>query len=252
MTSSDSNDRLLFDHHTIRGIIGGIALLLPWIARMCAAEKLPSISWSYHTASRDIFVGCLFVIGAFLISYKGHQPKLEENEVGGFWRWATRFWKGAIRFRIWERKHEEDLIAWLGGVAAIVTALCPTTSCTGDNCPPDTLSTIHSISAIILFSTIVYFCLVAFRQRASAKIEKSGKAGRGPKARRKKIYSFCGWGIVVIMLCLVVGRFTEFEPIKNPTYWAELAALELFGFAWLVASQYLPFVTDETDRQKLF
>lgn len=252
MRSSESNNPFLFDHHTIRAIIGLIAMLLPWIVRWRAALSLDSISWAYHTDARDIFVGCLFVMGAFLISYKGHQVILEEHEVSRFWKWLARFWRGAIRFRIWERKHEEDLVGWLGGICAIIAALFPTAFCTGRACPFDPIGLIHNLSAVILFLTTAYFCLVAFRLRVNEKMQQSEEAMQGPQRLRKCIYAFCGWGIIGILVVLMVAGFTDFDAIADLTYWAELVALELFGFAWVVASQYLPIVTGKGERLKLF
>ena len=166
MKSSESKEYLAFDYHAIRLIIGFIAVLFPVVVTFCASKITDSISWSYHTDARDFFVGFLFVIGAFLISYKGHKHTLHKNDVGRFWNWVNRFWKGAIKFRIWERKHEEDLVSWVGGVAAVITAVCPTACCLGENCPYDPISRIHYIGAIVLFSTTVYFCLVAFNFQA--------------------------------------------------------------------------------------
>jgi hypothetical protein len=250
------SENLVFDYHTIRLLIGLIALFFPWVVSIRAAKITPSISWSYYTDARDLFVGLLFVIGAFLISYKGHKPILKKNKVGKFWSWVSRFWKGAVHFRIWEKEHEEDLVAWMGGVAAWVTAVNPTAFCVEKICPPDPTSTLHYIGAFILFSTTVYFCLVAFRGQAKAKIKNdqssSSKSENDPKKLRIRFYSFCGWGIGAIMLASVVAAYTPFGAMLNITFWSEAAALELFGIAWLVASHYLPFFTDEKERQKLF
>lgn len=245
MESSESKENLVFDYHTIRGLIGLIAMLFPWVVIFRAGKITDSISWSYHTDARDLFVGLLFVIGAFLISYKGRKPDLHKNDIGIFWKWMSKFWKGAVNFRIWERKHEEDLVGWVGGIAAWVTATYPTARCIGKDCPYDSISCIHYIGAVILFSTTVYFCLFAFKDRANA------KSGNAPP-KRVTIYLICGWGIAAIMLVLVVLKSTQFDAIGNITFWAETAALELFGFAWLIASQYLPWFTEKTERQKLF
>jgi hypothetical protein len=256
MKSSESKEYLAFDYHTIRLIIGLIAVLFPVVVSVRASKITDSISWSYHTDARDYFVGFLFVICAFLISYKGHKHTLDKNDVGKFWSWVNNFWKGAINFRIWERKHEEDLVSWMGGVAAGITAVCPTAHCLGKECPYDPISYIHYMGANVLFSTTVYFCLVAFKSQAIKKIKRDeklpGKSGFDPKKLRVGFYSFCGWGIVVIMVGLVVLKSTELHTISNTTFWAETFALELFGVAWLIASQYLPVVTSKTERQKLF
>jgi hypothetical protein len=119
-----------------------------------------------------------------LISYKGRSLTLNPAEVGDFWKWANRFWKGAVNFRIWERQHEEDLVGWAGGIAACVTALCPTALCIGTDCPSDWKSNVHYIGAIILFSSTVYFCLIAFLGQVNTKIKEDetlGSTGNSPK-----------------------------------------------------------------------
>ncbi len=257
MKPSESKENLVFDFYTIRLLIGLIAFSLPWVVRILVGHIPDSISWSYHTDARDYFVGLLFVIGSFLMSYKGNKPTLHKNDVGKFWKWSSKFWKRAINFRILERKHEEDWVGWVGGVAAWVTALNSTSECL--KCPSDLESIIHYIGAIILFSTTVYFCLIAFSGQVKAKIKIDQKLSRNfgsdPKQLRLAFYQFCGWGIVVIMLGLVIvksGLFAAISNIPNITFWAEAAALVLFGIAWMIASQFLPIVTDESNRQKLF
>jgi len=255
MEPSVSNENLMFDHHTIRLLIGGIAVSFPVVVLIAASQRIPSISWSYYTGARDLFVGFLFVIGAFLASYKGHKPTLSEDEVGKLWKWLGKYWKGAVKFRIWERENEEDWVSWSGGLAAGVTAVCPITVCVGTQCPYDPISTIHYISAVVLFSTTVYFCLVAFRGQANTKIKTGeGLSGSGiaPKQRRLRFYSFCGWGIVAIMLLSAIMALTELGTMLNIMFWAETVALVLFGIAWLVASHYIPFLADETEQRKLF
>lgn len=255
MPTKASKENLVFDYHTIRGLIGLIAMLFPLVVSVRASKITDSISWSYHTDARDFFVGFLFVLGAFLMSYKGHKPTIHEEAVGKFWKWVSRFWSGAINLRIWERKHEEDLVGWFGGIAAWVTAIFPTAICIGENCPSDWRSNIHYLGAVILFSTTVYFCLVAFLRQVNAKIEQdeeNGLTGNSPKKRRKKVYLVCGWGIALIMLGLFIVNIIKFYAIPNLTFWVETVALELFGFAWTVASQYLPILTDKAEQQKLF
>jgi hypothetical protein len=245
MEPQESKENLVFDYRTIRGLIGLITLLLPAAVSILATEALDSISWSYYTDARDVFVGALFVVGAFLISYKGHKPDFSPRKTGRFRHWLNRHLKGLTGFLNWLRNNEEDMVSTIGGIAAWVTALCPTSRCTGAGCPDDPVSVIHYINAIVLFSTTVYFCLLAFVKRTSA------KSGKGPKIR-KTIYYCCGWGIAVILLGLLVVKTAHLSTFDNITFWAETAALGLFGFAWLTASQYLPFITNKAEQQMLF
>ena len=254
MKSSESKEYLAFDYRAIRLMIGLIAIFFPLVVRIFASKITDSISWAYHTNARDFYVGFLFVIGAFLMSYKGHKHTLHINNVGRFWNWLSSFWKGATNFRIYERKYEEDLVGWIGGIAAWITAIFPIARSLKENSSYDTISYIHYIAAIILFSTTVYFCLIAFSTQAKDKIKNEDKLSRrakfGPRQLRLKIYSFCGWGIAVIIVSLIIVTSTELHTIKNITFWMETSALELFGFAWLVASQYLPVFTDKMERRK--
>lgn len=256
-----SGEKLAFDEYAIRLIIGVLAFILPWVVSLRAWQITPSISWSYHTDARDFFVGSLFVIGAFLISYKGHKHTLLHKNVGKFWSSLNKVWKGAIDFRIWERKHEEDLVSWVGGIAALVTALSPTAFCTAEcpceplvksSCASGAASITHYVGAIILFSTTVYFCLVAFRSQAREKIghEAGLIGGWDPATLRLRTYTWCGWGIAGVMLATILIEKLNLTLIPNLTFWAETVALELFGLAWLIASQYLPGFTGEAQRKK--
>lgn len=243
----ESTESLVFDHYAIRLFIGVVALCLPWAVSIRASQIPDSISWAYHTVARDIFVGPLFVMGAFLICYKGHQATPDRlKKITGFWKYVGGIFGGcAGNVSRWGRKNEEDIVGWVGGIAAWGVALFPTSRCT-QNCPRDVISTIHYISAFFLFAATVYFCLFAFRNRAQE------KTGEFPEAKlRVCCYWFCGLGITVILLGMIFVKWTRYgATIKNLTFVAETAALGLFGLAWLVASQYIPVFTNETQRRK--
>lgn len=233
-----SEPNLSFDHYALRLIVGGIAFLFPFVVYARATAITSSISASYYTNARDFFVGFLFVIGALFVGYKGHKPELAPNKVGRFWQWMGSFLNWLITFvnvdfRMWGRKHEEDMVSTIGGLAALTAALYPT-AC--DGCVPDTKSHIHIIAAVILFSTVVYFCLVAFLRSVKAKLQIDKRA-----TTRRRVYLSCGWGIALMMLgSLVVSyafpAFTSNKP--HLTFWVESVALWLFGIAWLTASQF--------------
>jgi hypothetical protein len=246
MATSESKGNLVFDHRTLRLIVGGIAFSFSLVVFLLATTITSSISSSYHTDARDVFVGFLFVIGVLLIAYKGHPHKLAQSNEGIFWRRIRRYWA----------RHEEDFISTIGGLAAIAAAVCPTVC---DSCTRDLRSNIHTIAAIILFSTVVYFCLVAFLRSAYSKSAEGkngefnffqivkyalrkddGKADKKSKSRIR-LYLFCGVGIAIVMLGLVAAEFTILDETRTAyklTYWAETIALFLFGIAWMTASQY--------------
>lgn len=239
---------LVFDYKALRLMVGAIAFLLPWVVIIATLSVTSSISASYHTKVRDIFVGALFVIGALLLAYNGHHPKLEEISIGRFWNWLNKFWKAAIQFRRVERQYEERVVSLLGGMAAIAAALFPTTC---DLCDPDLKSRVHGIAAVLLFSTVVYFCLVGFLDRVKPALHKTWKEG-GRAKLRAWIYLVCGVGIAAIMVGSAVAPYVLTVTVAKAwsiTFWAETVALWLFGIAWMTASKFLRFLVDEEKEQ---
>jgi hypothetical protein len=166
--------------------------------------------------------------------------------VGSFWKTLSRYWKGAVPFRIWLRKLEERVVSFIAGLAAFGIALVPS-SC--PTCPENINSQIHFAFGALLFTAITYFCLVAFTGQVKHATEREVK-----KRRRGRIYKFCGWGIVLAMLGLVVAHFTASSDWQNawaPTFWTETIALMLFGFSWLTASKVFSFLADEEEQHHL-
>ena len=242
--STPAEDRdMAFDYKALRLMVGLIAFLLPWTVIIITGAVTSSISASYHTDVRDLFVGALFVIGALMLAYNGHKFELSEENAGKFWKWLNTYWEGAIRFRIVQRRHEERMVSLLGGMASIAAALCPTL-CEAEGCTPDLKSRIHSLAAVVLFSAVVYFCLVGFLDQVR------GKDGRAKL--RARIYLVCGIGMIVVLLaCLAAPRILTVD-VANAlavTFWAETAALSLFGVAWMTASKFLWFLVDDESEQ---
>ncbi len=237
---------LVFNYLILRLTVGLIAFALPPGVVIITARITSSISASYHTLSRDIFVGFLFVIGALLWAYNGHRPDLTEEQVSNFWKRMDQFWNGAAKFRVAELKVEERVISAIGGFAAVGAALFPT-AC--DTCTIDATARVHITSAVILFSTIAYFCLVGFAAQV-----KNATAAEVKKQRRARIYSFCGWGIVVAMIGLVVTQVALPVAARNAwpfTFVAETIALWLFGFSWMTASKVFSWLADEDEQLKM-
>lgn len=127
----NSDQRAVFDYRTLRFILGWIAFSLPFVVSVVSTTSLKSISASYHTEAQDIFVGLLFIVGSFLVVYNGH----------------------LIR---------EAVASKIAGFAAILVALFPTACYT---CDVDLNSTIHYVSAVLLFGILTYFCLGPFREK---------------------------------------------------------------------------------------
>jgi hypothetical protein len=249
-TSKTSVDKeMVFDPRALRLIVGLIAFLLPFVVIIVNAKMTSSISASYHTDARDIFVGVLFVIGFLFVAYNGHHDvELTDENIGWFWQWLDTVWAGAIEFRKAERKIEERLVSLLGGVASIVAALFPT-AC--DECSATFISSVHGYAAVILFSAVVYFCLVGFLDRVRPALCQSWKQG-GKAKWRAHIYRFCGRTIMITLLASVVAPYILTVSVareQSIVFLAETIALLLFGFAWMTASKFFWFLVDTEEEQ---
>jgi hypothetical protein len=208
MSLSKSSQRVpTFSSESIRLMVGLITFILPILVSIISFTRLTSISASYYTKAHDVFVGLLFILGAFLVVYKGHT--LTEN---------------------W--------IANLGGLAAIIAALFPM-AC--DLCQPTLTSYIHAIAGNVLFGVTAYFCLGPFRQ--SAKGKTWIKAQR--RVNIYTICGFGIIACLVVLLVLGMVMTTEQKKIWTPIYWGEFVMLWLFSAAWNVAAKWIPWFTDK-------
>ena len=157
---SKSTGDLVFDPRALRLIVGALAFAFPSTVIVLTGKITTSISASYHEeGNRDVFVGFLFIIGALLIAYKGNLQGRPRRKSENLWKWIRSF--------KWLKVYQEDIVSFVGGFAAIFTALYPT-AC--DGCPFNTQARIHTTGAGILFSTVVYFSLIAFMRRVTRKL----------------------------------------------------------------------------------
>lgn len=160
MPNVKEKEHPMFEFSTLRMIVGAFAFGLPWLVYILVGRFTTSISWSYHELmTRDIFVGSLFVIGALLISYKGHLQGEPFEEGLGLW---DRFWS----FK-WIYRYQENLISTIGGLAAVTAALFPTAK---DPQHMDTAAYIHTVSAFLLFANVAYFSIIAFLRSLNKKL----------------------------------------------------------------------------------
>lgn len=249
------------DHHTLKLIVGIIAVSLPflvtWFADVPPSElvadatqasipnpdqseidsignsdfsdsgehrgPLNEISAAYHrhNTASDIFVGFLFAIAAFLFAYNGQSRK-------------------------------EMILSKVAGVASLGVALFP---CACANQSAGTVYTqplpfVHAGSAAIMFFILAIFCNI-FRCRAIAKGH--------PRARfRSVIYTVCGLTIVAAIILMGIdglsATFSESGPgfFSKKVPWfifgGESVGLIAFGLSWLTASRMLPVITNQQER----
>jgi len=209
----NSNNRKVFDYRSLRLLVGIIAFAIPICVTIISSDPLASISASYYTEARDVFVGMLFVVGAFLWAYNGHSKP-------------------------------QSYTSKIASIAAVFVAVFPT-AC--KSCEPNTTSFIHYVSAVILFSILTYFCLGPFRKNTR------GKGGKkGTRSIIYLICGLIMAGCMVGMGICELVLPDEQKSALRITYWAEAVALFSFGIAWMVAGKYFRLLVDKDEELYLF
>ncbi|MCB1333585.1 MAG: hypothetical protein KDK26_08010 [Roseivivax sp.] len=213
-------EEMVMSYTRVRMALGILGLSLPvflliggWFDRPDPGIA-PTISDFYHTTYRDIFVGTLCAIGVFLISYRGYRREPGE--------WI-----------------DDDWLATTAGVASFGLALMPTET------PAGTVETftqrifgvdltpvLHYSCALVFFLSIALFCLVKFARTA--------------RPGRRRIYQFCGWLILAMLILTAVAAYfkrvvggpgAEFVLANKLIFWFEAIGIWAFGLAWLVKSR---------------
>lgn len=125
------------DFRTIKVLIGSIALFLGGATNYFAGGELTSISYSYCTGgrARDVFIGCLFAIAAFMWAHNG-------------------------------RSYLEKIMSKVASMAALGVALLPT-ACSEE--PPISRHVWHLIFAATMFSVLAWFCYSFFKRSRKKK-----------------------------------------------------------------------------------
>jgi len=197
----NSDTSLVLSSPGLRKAIGIIGTSLPFVL---AIGKILldgpglqcSISSYYYTGMRDIFVGSLFAIAIFLMSY---------------------------------RYKEKDYIAGdLACLFAIGVALFPTTPDTDPTSQARIVGDLHHLCAALFFLTLAYFSLVLFRKTDP------NKAPTPRKLQRNVVYTVCGYSILacIALIGLVGLAPEESQVIKlKPVFWLESIAVFVFGFS---------------------
>ena len=220
------------DQYAIKLLIGAGAFSLPVIELALACltgESIDSISASYlHDPwPRNIFVGFLFAIGAFMTTYNGDSEK-----------------------QMW--------LAKLGALAAFCLALFP---CHCTDGKQEIVPYVHLIATIVMFAVLTAFCFI-FSGKARDKLKKD-KTHRQAKWRAY-IYIGCASAMVVsiaLFLVFVVANFLHARGLGAEANHSILNGLVLvgetlgllaFGIAWVTASRVLPGITRPTERNELF
>ena len=194
----------------MRVIVGAIAFLLApivyWVSG--ARADLDSISISYWTDARDIFVGSLITVGFFFSAYNG---------TGGSKDWEFYLSKASCVF-------------------AICVALFPTAGFDNNDIPPAWTRSIanavhlepthiHYGAAILLF-----VCLTVMMWFFSNRAMRKGRPVRA--------YIYRVIGILMVVGMISIYTYGKIFDLKNSILLIEIWGLALFGIGWIVAGSY--------------
>ena len=198
-----------------RRIIGTLGLILPPTIYLVAGARptagledgklLDSVSAYYYTGAVGVFLGVLFALSLFLLSYRGYKNFVADRIVGA-----------------------------VAGLAAIVVVLFPT------GAPPGVPSLLwwgpatgrlHYAAAAVLFTSFIVFSIWLFR--------KSDTPRRQDRPRDKRVRDdiclVCGLVMIVAVLWAAITN--------GPIFFPESVAIIAFAVSWLTKGEaHAPFV----------
>ncbi len=198
----------------LQRIIGVLGMAFPFVLALGAmafgcSEIQSSISYYYHTAMGEVFIGFLCAFAMFLFAYTGYDKR-------------------------------DSLAANLAGIFAIGVALIPTAfgtvevGCTKS--PWFTIEVVHLSFAISFFLVLTYFSLFLFT-RTNDPAQMTSE-----KKRRNSVYKICGVTMLICMTLIAVymlflqERYPSLRDLK-PVFWLEATALVAFGISWLTKGE---------------
>ena len=200
---------MLVSYLRVRKLLGVLGMMLPVILIVggLLVERIePSISDFCYTLYRDVFVGTLFAIGAFLVAYEGHTP------ADGEW-------------------FDDDLIANVAGVAAFGLALFPND---GRLQPEIEVTVTQFIGAPMSAGAHYFFAFLFFVSLGLMNLLKFSKT---ENRRDRASYVTCGWVIFAMIGAIAVAKQFEdgpesFVKAQNVVFWAEAIGIWAFGISW--------------------
>ena len=198
----------------LQQIVGVMAILLAPVLfvgnwALTGNELESSISAYYHTPMGSVFVGVLWALAVFFLSYN-YKP------LPGF--------------------NVDNKLSTLAAIAAVSVAVFPTTS---DASVPTrsehNIGIVHATSAAVLFILLAVFALFLFPRGSSAMTPE--------KRRRNVLYRTCGGIMDVAILLMVVWR----DPPESWHVFLALETICVvaFGVSWLVKGGFLGVLADK-------
>ena len=213
----NARDEAVETFYRVRRFVGYLGVLLPIVlilgGYIAARAVEPSISDYYHTIMRDLYVGVLAGVGAFLLAYKGYVLQGDERV-------------------------SDNSVTTVAGFAAMGVAFFPNLS----TAAPDEMASfwqfalgrqitayVHYIAAFIFLGSLGFLSLKKFTMT--------------PDARRARIFRICGYVIYAATLGVVVTSVLKlFGPPAAQKIvtdwllilWFEAIGVWAFSFSWLV------------------
>lgn len=207
ITPEDAKDYVI-SYHTLLIAVGILGIALPLILAIGhiilddKVEILNSISSYAHTKMGNGFVGIMCAVALFMFSYLGHDK-------------------------------QDNIAGHLAGIFALGIAFFPNN--TSD--PLMVRNIIHLCSALLFFSTLIYFSLCLFTQTDQEVIS-------AQKKNRNMVYKICAYVMIVCIALITVymaflkGKISWLDWIK-PVFWLESFALLAFGISWITKGQFI-------------
>jgi hypothetical protein len=222
LTVPRAENPIVLSYLALRKFVGWIALLLPFaliIPWLALGRTLPvSISGYYYTGLRNLLIGSLCAISMYMLGCRGYDRK-------------------------------DEIAGTFSALCALGVAFFPAAP-EHDPTPHQLhVEVIHYVFAILLFSTLVYFCLVLFKMTAAERPTPQ-------KIQRNHVYTVSGYVIVISMLLIVVCKLLGISSLVGlgPKFCLETTSLLAFGIAWLVKGETFfkdqhpePSITKTTD-----
>ena len=206
---------VLLDYRALRLLMGLIALSLPVVVvTLASPQSLASISASWYTNARDMFVGQLFVVGSFLFAYNGHSSC-------------------------------ESSASKIASIAAICVAIFPTPC---DSCDVGPVAIAHYLAAASLFSVLAYFCFIPFQKNIK------GQPGKGKARRKWIYFICGSLMIICMAIMGLANWLLSPEHLKawRITFWGETISLMSFGIAWITSGKTFRWIADEDEIYRPF
>lgn len=207
MENNSLKDSQLISYLHLRMLIGACGFVLPLLCLIYGIFYgfKDSISDYYYTSLRNVFEGLLFVLGFFLLTYKGYKPK-----------------DGKLL-------EKDNIFANLGFLFALGVALCPCQH------PLPLVWITHFISAFLLFAVLIYFSLRLF----TLSVKRAEKTR--DRIRRNRVYKCCGWTMFGCIGGIALSYFLltkEQRETFKVTLILESLALAAFATSWLTKGHF--------------